>query len=156
VTRLVLAALLLASCRDDRPGNVQAAEQAVDPALAQYLARLGELSPKEAGAIEAVMAQTGGGYKDDATLLAALKDTALPRYREFVAGLHALPAPGGELGAFHARLAKLADEELALLERLARAIERGDGTQVLFINREHARVRGEMEALVTELRPGRR
>ena len=102
------------------------------------------------------MAQTGGGYKDDATLLAALKDTALPRYREFVAGLRALPPPDGELGELHARLTRLADEELALLERLARAIERGDGTSVLYVNREHARVRAEMEALVNELRPGRR
>lgn len=142
---------LCAACSNERSGKVQAAEHAVDPALAQYLRGIAELSPKESAAIEAVMAQTGGGYKDDATLLAALQGTALPRYREFVAGLRALAPPDGKLRDFHARLVKLADEELALLERLARAIERGDGTAILFINREHARVREEMEQLVGEL-----
>ena len=148
----ILVLLLCGSCGDDRPKSVEAAEKAVDPALAQYLRRMAELAPKETAALEAVMATTGEKYKDDPTLLAALKDTALPRYREFVEGLRALPPPPGKLTEFHARLIALAEKELALLERLAGAIERGDGTTVLYVNRDHARVREEMEALVKELK----
>jgi hypothetical protein len=45
----------------------------------------------------------------------------------------------------------VAARELAVLEKLARALERGDGTAVLYANREHRALRGEVDELLASV-----
>jgi hypothetical protein len=160
VTR-TLAIFAFALAGASAPGCGRKAEQGaavdgLDPALATYIDRVAALAPKETAALEAVIAHSGTKYTDDQALLAAVRDTAVPRYREFVAALAAVTPPAGRVRELHARLQKLAADELALLERLQAALEHGDGTAVLFINRAHARAREEMDLLLGELRPASR
>ncbi len=126
-----------------------AARPKEDPALAAYRAQLAPLAPAEQSAIEAIAAHTGENYTTDAALHAAIRDAALPRYREYVAGLAKIEPQEPKLRAFHAQLRALADRELAALERLERGIARGDGSMVLMVNQEHRRLRDERSRLLT-------
>ena len=123
--------------------------------VVSYREALSALRATETDAIGAIAARTGDRYVGDSSLLGALRDVALPRYREYVAGLRKIPASTPELGAFHARLVELAERQLATLERFEGAITRGDGTAVLLVNQEHLKIRaatgkllGDFDALV--------
>ena len=115
--------------------------------IESYQHELRRLGAAETAALAAVAGATGTAYTDDARLLAALRGTALPRYREFVDGLAAIHPAGADLAAFHDRLLGLSRRELDALTRLEAAVARGDGTAVLLINQEQLRVRAEMTDL---------
>lgn len=114
-----------------------------------YEAQLVALTPLETAALDAVRAHTGAGYTDDAALLAALRDTALPQYRRYLDGLTAIVAPG-DLVKFHDRLTDLARAELSALERLEAAVARGDPTLILVVNQDQQRIAAEMDALARD------
>lgn len=122
-----------------------------EAASVDYRRALAGVAGAEAEALAAVASATGDHYRDDATLLAVLRRTALPRYRAFVDGLGATTPAAPELAVFHSQLLAVAREELDLLGRLERAVAAGDGTTVLFVNREQERVARKGEALVVEM-----
>jgi hypothetical protein len=142
---LLGAAALLAACSRGQ----SAPRPKEDPALVAYRAQIAPFAPAEQAALDAIAAHTGDKYTTDGALLAALRDTALPRYREYVAGLAKVAPQEAKLRAFHEQLRALADRELAALERLERAVARGDGTSVLLVNQEHRRLREERTRLLT-------
>jgi hypothetical protein len=150
-TAALLILLALSGCSRGE-GSATAATE--DPAWKTYRRDLAPLADKERSALAAVAERTGAGYTDDAALLAALRDVALPRYREYVAGLDAVQPPK-DAEQIHARMRELAARELAVLERIERALERRDGTAILAANREHRELRGEIDALLGDLRAAR-
>lgn len=125
-----------------------------DPALDAYLDALAPLARLEDDALAAVAAHTGVRYDSDKALVDALRTTAIPKYREFVAGLDTLPAPPASRQALHDRLKVLAAAELKALERLADAIDKGDGAAVIEVNAEQRRLADELDAVVREWRGG--
>lgn len=116
--------------------------------MAAYLGGLRPLVALEDQALAAVAAHTGDRYDSDEALLEALREEAIPKYRQFVDGLGKLPPPPGSRAAAHEKLKVLAAAELAALEALADAIERGDGTKVIKINAEQRRLAEELDAVV--------
>jgi hypothetical protein len=106
------------------------------------------LAKLEDEALGAVAAQSGSQYQSDAQLAAALRDVAIPKYRDFVAGLAKLPPPPGERAKLHQRLQVLAAAELHALEALLDAVGRGDGNKVLEVNAEQRRLVAELDAVV--------
>lgn len=142
VAILLVLTSLPAACGKGEKRAAASAETSMD----RYRAKLAPLAPLETEALEALAACTGPRYVDDATLLRALNDRAIPRYREYVKALEGVDA--GDAAAMHERLVGLARRELAVLEKLARAVERGDGTAVLYCNREHRLLRAEVEAML--------
>jgi hypothetical protein len=144
-TFVLIAAGALAAC--SRGESATGPKE--DRALATYRAELAPLAGDEQAAIDALAAHTGTKYTTDAALHAALRDVALPRYRAYVAGLARVDPQAPNLRDFHRQLRGLADRELAALERLERAIARGDGSAVLLVNREHRLLREERTRLLT-------
>lgn len=147
IARAAILVALCAAC-SERRGEAVAASG--DPALAAYRADLRRLMADETAALAAVAAHTGASYTDDATLLAALRATAIPRYRAFVAGLERIQPGTADLRAFHDRFLAAARLQLSLLERQESALAAGDATAILFINQEQRRVRAEMDKLVRD------
>jgi hypothetical protein len=145
----VFCALLLGPIAGCSKGEKDA--QAAKGPLVDYRAQLAPLAAIEKDALDAVTAHTGTRYTDDETLIAALKTTAIPKYRDYVAGLEKVKVDGEPIAAFHSRLIALAKKELAVLERLAGALERGDGSSVLFANQEHRTLAKDRETLLGEL-----
>ncbi|MBI4509454.1 MAG: hypothetical protein HY698_07440 [Deltaproteobacteria bacterium] len=155
VSVLFLVGCLALACLGDK------SKKSDEPALASYRAALAQVQGLEAGALEALFDAMGDRYVDDAVLLAALQAKALPQYRDFVASLAKLVPQRDDVRAFHDRLVALARSELSLLERLADAVERGNGTAILFLNQAQGRVQREMETLLAEFealreKPGQR
>lgn len=151
---LLFLVLVAMGCGKEWGRAGAAGDGAESAAVREYRKAVVALEPLETAALAAVASRTGDKYTDDAALLQALRDVALPRYREFVAALDGIAPAEPALQRFHARLRSLAAEELSVLERLAGAVERGDGTAVLLLNQEQRRVQAELEALITEF-PGR-
>jgi hypothetical protein len=152
--RLIAILLLVAACGDSKSAPTSSSVKAA-AAQDPYLRGLAQLEPLEREALEAVGQQTGAHYTTDEALLAALRQTAIPRYREYLEGLKKLPTPGGEKTPLHQKLVVLAGAELAALEALVVAVEKGDGFAVLEVNREQRRIAEEMERLAAEfVQPG--
>jgi hypothetical protein len=136
--------LLLASCGSSKSPARDAAPS--DP----YVAALAPLAKLEGEALAAVAGHMGDKYTSDEDLVAALRGTAIPRYREFVTGLEQLPAPTGPRAELHKRLLTLARAELSALERLAEGVARGDGNVVLEVNREQRRLSEDIDGLLQQ------
>jgi hypothetical protein len=130
---------------------VTAASTTADPATKAYRASLAELIPIETAALDAVAAHTGANYTDDAALLSALRDVAIPKYKEFEAGLAKITPGTPQLTAVHGRLTALAAREREALEQLSAAIGRGDGQAVMLVNEQQRTLRHELDDLVAEL-----
>jgi hypothetical protein len=145
----LLIVLALLGCHHKAKGTAAAHAPPSDPSLAQYQKDLKPLVQLESDALSAVIQQTGAGYKDEASMLAAL-DNAIPRYKQFVDGLAAIHPQGDALSALHVRFQKAAGDELALLGRLEGAIQRGDGTAILLANQDQKKLRTEMDAIVAD------
>ncbi len=146
VKRMVVAcALLVAACGSG--GKTSAAARDAGPADA-YQAALAPLARIEGEALDAVSAHMGDKFTSDEDLVAALEQKAIPRYREFVAGLEKLSEPVGPRGELHKRLIVLAHAELNALERLAAGVKAGDGNVVLEVNREQRRLAEEIDGLL--------
>lgn len=143
VALLMLLVLAPAACGKSEKSAAAKVESSMD----RYRAKLAPLAPLESEALDALASCTGPRYVDDATILRALHDRAIPRYREYLKGLKQIDA--GDAEAIHKRLIGVAERELAVLERLARALERGDGTAVLYANREHRELRAEADAILS-------
>ena len=89
----------------------------------------------------------GEKFTSDDDLVRALTSTALPRYRDFVAGLEKLSPPPAR-AELHKHLVALARAELAALERLADGVARGDGNTVLEVNRVQHQLGDEIDGLL--------
>jgi hypothetical protein len=130
--------------------GAEAEANGASAATQSYQQALRRLGTEEGAALAAVAGQTGEKYTGDDALLAALRQTALPKYRAFVKGLEAVTPGEPQLVAYHERLRKLATEELSVLEALEKAVDGGDGVGVLLLNQRQRRLQGEMDALVRE------
>jgi hypothetical protein len=149
----LILALVCAACGhkkgDASTGGGAAASKAPATPLEAYKKQLGPLVDGEAAALGAVAAHTGASYTDDAALLAALRDTALPRYRAFADGLAKIEPPP-ETAKLHERLLAAAKAELSILERTEQALARGDGTAVLLVNMDQRKVRAELDGVLAD------
>jgi hypothetical protein len=141
---LVMMLVLVAACGSGGKGKASARDAGPSDS---YQAGLAPLAKLEGEALEAVAAHMGDKYTSDEDLVAALKNTALPRYRDFVAGLEKLSPPPAK-AELHKRLLTLAHAELTALEHLADGVARGDGNTVLEVNREQQRLTGEIDGLL--------
>jgi hypothetical protein len=151
-TLALVAALTVVACGGGDPATTGASvATAGGRALDDYRKTLAPLIPLEDEALRAISDATGARYTDDAKLLAALRDVALPRYRKFVEGLAAI-RPNEQVSGPHGRLRTLAAAELVLLERLERAVGRGDGTAVYLVNSEQRQLRDQIDKLLAEFR----
>jgi hypothetical protein len=142
--------LALAACGKSGGQGGSSSAAPADPVLAAYRTGLAPLEKLETEALAAVAAHTGDAYTSDEDLLKALKDIAIPRYKDFVTGLEHLAPPPGMRADLHAKLLVLVHSELEALEKLAAALEHGDGNAVLAVNREQRRLADEIDALMTQ------
>ncbi len=130
--------------------EASAPARAADPAVAAYRTQLRALMPLETAALGAVAAHTGPSYTDDAALTAALEQTAIPKYKEFLGGLAKIVPGTPALVGFHGRLTTLSTNEEKALEDLDAAIAKGDGAAVLAVNGTQRQLRKDLDALVAE------
>jgi hypothetical protein len=153
-TALVVVAVVAASaacvacvaCGSNESSGAVGKQSPVDV----YRRHLAPLSGMEQTALSALDAAMGDRYHDDATLRATLGSTALPSYRQFVAGLEALE-PHPDVAPVHERLLAIARRQLAALEQLDAALAAGNGTAVLLVNRELRLVARERARLAVEI-----
>ncbi len=144
-----LLALALLSC-SSREHPVHE-DDAHDAAL-RYRLALASFAVLEASALDPVRAATGATFSDDATLLAVVR-VSLGKYRDFLSKLEVLKVEREDLRGFQGQVVAVSRKELALLERLEKALAHHDGTAVLFLNVEQAKVRAEGDALFARFAP---
>ncbi|WP_255298350.1 hypothetical protein [Brevibacillus dissolubilis] len=97
-----------------------------DDLIAYINDRVKPLAPLEAEAMDAYDSVTGVNYKNDAETLTVIRDTVMPKYRDFITKLEAVQTDTPEVRAAHEIYIAAANKQYNAMVQITAALEQQD------------------------------